>query len=625
MSRLNYVYCGIALLSPFLITGFAIAGHVVYSSYHFSEVLMPRRCTVLFALACPILFAAPAFAQSPAPAATAWNLLVDDFLDHEFFPSNPTIATHTGVHDYDGKLEDFSSAAIAKHIAILKKFEARTKAFDPKGLSSMDAADREMLLSTIRSTLLSLEMIRGWEKDPDTYSSGAAASVYVIMSRKFAEPDARLRSIVSREKQFPRYFASARANLKNVPRIYTEIALEQLPGTIGFFEKDVPAAFVDAKDSETKAAFAESNAAAIRTLREYERWLKGDLLPRSNGDFRIGADVSSKKLLYDDMVTTPLDRLLEIGMADLHKNQAEFQRVAKEIDSGKPASEVLAELQSMHPAPGELMQTFRNTFDGLIAFINGHHIITLPSDRRPTLEETPPFLRATTMASMDTPGPFEKVATEAYFNVTLPAPDDSPEEVAGLMAGFNVGTILSTSVHEAFPGHFTQYLWEQRAPSRLRRVLAANTNVEGWAHYSEQMMLDEGYAQPGTGAKDLRESRLIHLGQLQDALLRDARFIAGIQMHRGKFTFDQAKEFFVKEGFQSPKIAEIETKRGTADPTYLYYTLGKLQIMKLREDVRKKQGANFSLGKFHDDFMSQGYPPIAIVRRVLLRDNSPAL
>jgi Bacterial protein of unknown function (DUF885) len=625
MSRLNYVYCGIALLSPFLITGFAIAGHVVYSSYHFSEVLMPRRCTVLFALICPILFAAPAFAQSPAPAATAWNLLVDDFLDHEFFPRNPTIATHAGVHDYDAELEDFSSAAIAKHIAILKKFEARTKAFDPKGLSSMDAADREMLLSTIRSTLLSLEMIRGWEKDPDTYSSGAAASVYVIMSRKFAEPDARLRSIVSREKQFPRYFASARANLKNVPRIYTEIALEQLPGTIGFFEKDVPAAFVDAKDSETKAAFAESNAAAIRTLREYEKWLKGDLLPRSNGDFRIGADVFSKKLLYDDMVTTPLDRLLEIGMADLHKNQAEFQRVAREIDSEKPATEVLAELQSMHPAPGELMQTFRNTFDGLIAFINGHHIITLPSDRRPTLEETPPFLRATTMASMDTPGPFEKVATEAYFNVTLPAPDDSPEEVAGLMAGFNVGTILSTSVHEAFPGHFTQYLWEQRAPSRLRRVLGANTNVEGWAHYTEQMMLDEGYAQPGTGAKDLRESRLMHLGQLQDALLRDARFVAGIQMHRGKFTFDQAKEFFVKEGFQSPKIAEIETKRGTADPTYLYYTLGKLQIMKLREDVRKKQGATFSLGKFHDDFMSQGYPPIAIVRRALLGDNSPTL
>jgi uncharacterized protein (DUF885 family) len=156
-------------------------------------------------------------------------------------------------------------------------------------------------------------------------------------------------------------------------------------------------------------------------------------------------------------------------------------------------------------------------------------------------------------------------------------------------------------------------------------VLAANTNVEGWAHYTEQMMLDEGFAQPGAGAKDRRESRLIRLGQLQDALLRDARFIAGIQMHRGKFTLEQSREFFVKEGFQSPRIADIETKRGTSDPTYLYYTLGKLQILKLREDLHEKQGAAFSLGKFHDDFMSQGFPPIAIVRKALLGDSSPTL
>jgi uncharacterized protein (DUF885 family) len=563
-----------------------------------------------------------AFAQKSDPA---WNALSDDYIGQAVFAPNPTSATAAGVHQYDAQLEDFSRAGIDKQIAILKKFEQRTLAFDPKSLSAIDFADREMLLGAIRGSLLSLETIRGWEKDPDSYSSNAANSIYVIMNRRFAPPDERLRSVVAREKQFPRYFADAHANLKNVPRVYTEIALEQLPGTISFFEKDVPAAFADATDAQTKAAFVQSNAAAIATLRDYEKWLKTDLLPRSNGDFRIGADAFSRKLLYDEMVSTPLDRLLEIGMADLHKNQAEFQRVAHEIDPARPATAVLAQLQSMHPAPNQLMQTFRNTFDSLIAFIKAHQIITLPSDRRPTLQETPPFERATTTASMDTPGVFEKVATEAYFNVTLPGPNDSPEDVAGLMAGFNVGTIVSTSIHEAFPGHFTQYLWENRAPSKLRRVLSASTNVEGWAHYTEQMMLDEGFAQPGVGAKNLRESRLIRLGQLQDALLRDARFVAGIQMHSGKFTLEQARAFFVKEGFQSPKIAEIETKRGTSDPTYLYYTLGKLQILKLREDVRKKQGAAFSLGKFHDDFMSQGYPPIAVVRRALLGDNSPTL
>ena len=578
-----------------------------------------RRIAIVFFLA--ILGALP----GRAAPSDSWNVLVDDFLNQEFFPNNPTAATQLGVHQYDQKLDDFSAAAMAKEIASLRRFEKRTLALDPAGLSAMEAADRQMLLGSIRGSLLTLQVIRGWQKDPDSYSTGAAGSIYVIMSRKFAPPDERLRAVIAREKQFPRYFAAARRNLRNVPKIYTEIALEQLPGTIAFFEKDVPAAFLDATDPSIKAEFTASNAAAVTELRKYEAWIKSDLLPRANGDFRIGADAFSKKLLYDEMVSTPLDRLLEIGMADLHKNQAEFQRVAKEVDPAKAPADILAELELQHPAPDALLQSFRDTFDGLIAFIKQRHIITLPSDRRPTLQETPPFQRATTFASMDSPGPFEKVATEAYFNVTLPGPNDSPEEIAGLMAGFNIGTIVSTSIHEAFPGHFTQYLWEQRAPSKIRRVLSASTNVEGWAHYTEQMMLDEGYAQPGVGAKDMRESRLIRLGQIQDALLRDARFVAGIQMHRGKFSLDQSREFFVKEGYQSAKVADVETKRGTSDPTYLYYTLGKLEITKLREDLRKKQGAEFNLGKFHDAFMGQGYPPISIVRSALLGDQSPTL
>jgi uncharacterized protein (DUF885 family) len=583
---------------------------------------MPRAFSILALTLASVLALSFAFAR-PAPA-DSWDQLADDYINQHLVFS-PTASTQLGVHTHDAELDDYSAASLGKQVAWLEQFEKRVLAFDPGSLSAINAADRELLLNSIHANLLELQVVRTFAKNPDTYSSGAAGSVYVIMSRRFAPADDRLRSVIAREKQFPRFFADARANLQGVPRIYTEIALEQLPGTIGFFEKDVPAAFVDAADPAAKSAFAESNAAAIKILREYSDWLKSDLLPRSNGDFRIGADTFSKKLLYDDMVSTPLDRLLEIGMSDLRKNQSEFQRVAKEVDPAKSPAEVLAQLQSMHPAPGQVMQSFRNTFDGLTAFINSRHIIAIPGNSKPALKETPPFERATTTASMDTPGPFEKVATEAYFNVTLPEPGDSPEDVAGIMAGLNVGTIISTSIHEVFPGHFTQYLWEKRAPTKLRMLLSANTNVEGWAHYSEQMMLDEGYAQPGTGAKDLRESRLIHLGQLQDALLRDARFVAGIQMHRGQFTLEQSREFFAQEGFQSPKIADIETKRGTSDPTYLYYTLGKLQILKLREDLRKKQGSAFSLGKFHNDFMSQGYPPIAIVRRALLGDSSPTL
>ena len=554
-----------------------------------------------------------------------WDKLADEYFDQIYFKFAPSAGTSAGLHQYDPLLEDYSRAGVDTEIAALHAFEKRVEAVNPAGLGEALAADRELVLSNIRGALLTLETIRPWEKNPDTYSGGISNSVYVIMIRKFASPDDRLRSVVSREEKMPAVFAAARANLKNPPRIYTEIALEQLPGIISFFQNDVPAAFAGATDPALKAEFAKSNAAVIAGLQSYADWLKSDLLSRSNGDFRIGADTFSKKLLYDEMVDTPLDRLLEIGWANLRKNQAEFNRVAKELEPAKAPADVLAELAAMHPAPDKLLQSFRDTFDGLIAFIQTKHIITIPSDVRPTLQETPPFMRATTFASMDTPGPFEKVATEAYFNVTLPGPHDTPEEIEGRMASFNIGTIVSTSTHEAYPGHYIQFLWVNRAPTKVRMLLGASSNAEGWAHYCEQMMLDEGYGQPGTGAKDARESKFIRLGQLQDALLRNARFIVGIEMHRGKMTFDQAAEFFVKEGYQSKQVGLVETKRGTADPTYLYYTLGKLEILKLREDVMKKEGSAFSLEQFHNNFMKQGFPPIKIVRQAMLGNNSPTL
>jgi len=554
-----------------------------------------------------------------------WNALVDEFLEKVYFPQNPSVATLDGIHKYDAELEEYSKAGVESQIRVLREYEAKVKNFSAAGLWLVDEADRKILLGQIRSELLTKGTLRPLEKNPDVYSGGVTNSVYLLMIRKFASPDERLRSVVAREKKIPGILQLARENLKNPARVSTGIAIEQLPGIIGFFEKDVPAAFTDAQDQEVRAAFAKSNADAIAALQAYLDWLKSDLLARSNGDFRIGGENFSKKLHYEEMVDTPLDRLVEIGLADLRKNQAEFQRIAKELDPQKTPEAVLKDLAAMHPAPEELLAAFRGTFDGLIAFIEQKKVITIPSGPRPILQETPPFARATTTASMDTPGPFETIAKESFFNVTLPAPGDSPAEIVSLMGGFNIGTIVSTSTHETYPGHYMQYLWTPRAPSKLRKVFSANTNVEGWAHYCEQMMLDEGYGQPGTGAKDAREARYIRLGQLQDALLRDARFVVGIRMHTGKMSFAEAKEFFVKEGYQSAKIAEIESKRGTSDPTYLYYTLGKLQILKLREDYQKKVGAEFTLGKFHDEFMGQGFPPIAVVRRTLLGDDSPVL
>lgn len=551
----------------------------------------------------------------------------DEYFDQVYFHYGPTNGTSVGYHQYDAQLEDYSRKTIDAEIAALKSFEQRIEAIHPDNSAGdfVPRSDREIVLGNIRSTLLTLETIRPWEKNADNYSSTCANGAFVLMERKFAPPDERLRSLVERERQMPKLLAEARVNLKNPPRIFTEIAIEQLPGIIGFFEHDVPLAFADAKDPALKAEFAKTNATVIAALKDYLNWLKTDLLARSNGDFRIGAEAFRKKLEYDEMVDLPLDKLLGIAWADLRKNQAHFKQVAAELEPNKTPREVLEELDADHPAPDQLLNSFRATFNGLVSFIRSHQIVTIPSDVRPIVEETPAFMRATTFASMDTPGPFETRATEAYFNVTLPDPSMTPAQVEGYMHSFNVGTVISTAVHEAYPGHYVQFLWVPKAPSRVRKLLGANTNVEGWAHYCEQMMLDEGYGQPGAGAKNEREAKFLRLGQLQDALLRDARFIVGIEMHTGKMTMAQAEEFFQKEGYQSKETALVETKRGAGDPTYLYYTLGKLEIMKLRADLEKKEGASFSLEKFHDDFLRQGFPPVKIVREALLGDDSPTL
>jgi uncharacterized protein (DUF885 family) len=572
-----------------------------------------------------------AFAISARAARGDWKQqferLSNQYLDRVYLRYQPTAGTQAGYHQFDTQLEDFSRKNIDAEIADLKSFERRIEAIQPDGGAGdfVPRSDREIVLASVRSQLLTLETIRPWEKNADNYSSTCANGAFVLMERKFASPDERLRSLIAREKQMPALLNAARANLKNPPRIYTEIAIEQLPGIVSFFEQDVPSAFADAHDSALKAEFALTNAATIAALKSYLDWLKTDLLPKSNGDFRIGAETFSKKLQYDEMVDLPLDKLLEIGWADLRKNQAHFNEIAKELEPDKTPNAVLEELGENHPAPDRLLDAFRATFDGLVGFIRAHHIVTVPSDVRPIVEETPPFMRATTFASMDTPGPFEAHATEAYFNVTLPDPSMKPDEVEGYMHSFNVGTVISTAVHEAYPGHYIQFLWLPQAPSRVRKLLGANTDIEGWAHYCEQMMLDQGYGQPGTGAKDERESKFLRLGQLQDALLRNARFIVGIQMHSGKMSIEEAEAFFQKEGYQSKETAVVETKRGTSDPTYLYYTLGKLEIMKLREDMKKKQGAAFSLEEFHNNFLRQGFPPIRIVREAMLGDNSPAL
>jgi Bacterial protein of unknown function (DUF885) len=533
---------------------------------------------------------------------------VDRFFD-EYFKFNPTIATQTGFHQYDAQLEDYSRAGIDAQVKFLHRAEQQFAAIPAQ-------PDRDFLLSRIQAALLEFEQVRNWERNPDIYSSGLTNSVYVVMSRSFAPQPVRLKSVIARERQMPGVLDAAKSNLKNPPRVYTSIAIEQLPGIVSFFQNDVPAAFTQVTDPKLLADFHQSNDAVIDSLKRYQAFLQNKLIEQSHGDFRIGAELYSRKLLYEEMVDLPLPKLLEIGYADLRKNQKALKDTANKINPLRTPQQILEQATRDYPAPDHLLQAFGDVLGGLKDFIEKKKIVTIPSPVLPILEETPPFARALTFASMDTPGAYEKVAKEAFFNVTLPEKNWTRQRIEEHMEGFNRGTIVSTAIHEAYPGHYVQFQWIQSLTSKPRKILYANSNVEGWAHYCEQMMLDEGY---GNGDLKLR------LGQIQDALLRNARYIVGIEMHTGKMTYEQGIDFFVKEGYQSRTNGERETKRGTSDPTYLYYTLGKLEILKLREDYRKMKGSGFTLEEFHNRFMQEGPVPIKIMRKAMLGNDSPVL
>jgi uncharacterized protein (DUF885 family) len=562
-----------------------------------------------------LLLASSVFAQSgSAQSVKGFNVLVDKYFDFSF-SFHPTDATASGFHQYDSKLENYSAESVQKETQGLKAQLAKFEAFDASRLPAATAADRDWIISSIHSDLLELESVQMWKKDPDHYSGGVTNSIFVIMKRNYATPETRLRSVISRERQILTALQEARKNLENPPKIYTEVALEQLPDETDFFRNDVPSAFSSVKDHALLSEFKTANQKVIDAFTDYQKFLHDTLLSRSKGDFRLGADNYRKKLLYDEMVDIPLDRLLAIGYEDLHRNQEALKKAAAQIDSKRTVQEVVAAEQNEHPAPDQLLNAFHNTFDGLTNFIREKKVVTIPPGKAPVLEPTPPFMRATTEASMDTPGPYEKDRS-AFFNVTTPDPKWPAQRTEDWMKTFNNAMIPGTAIHEVYPGHFVQFLWIDKNPSKIRKLISSGSNAEGWAHYCEQMMLDEGY---GNNDPKLR------LGQLDDALLRDARYIVGIQLHTGNMTLDQAREFFVKEGFQTPAVADVETKRGTSDPTYLVYTLGKLQILKLREDYRQMRGSEFSLEEFHNRFMEQGGVPLAIIRKALLKNDSPTL
>jgi len=583
-------------------------------------------CTVIFA--CTADSGSSTTASSTASSTTsttsasgkdpAFANFVDTYFDslYAFAPSSGTAA---GFHQYDNKVEDLSAANINRRIATLHAQQRQIDSLRAKQLVLDDSIDAAMIDGAIKSELQDEEQIGNWKKNPMNYVGLPGNAVDLLMKRNFASPVERLKSVTARLRGMPQVLAEMRTNIVNPPREFTDLAMRIAGGSVGFFKDDVAkwAKGAAGSDSTALREFTQVNDSVATAMQAAADWLKTTLLPRSNGKYAIGAKAFADKLRYDEMVDVPLPRLLQIGEAQLDKDYKAFVATAQEVAPGKTPQEAMETLNADHPTAANLISSANSTVKGLRQFLIDKKIVDIPSDVLPIVTETPPYARSGTFASMDTPGAYETKAKEAFYYVTPPEKDWDAKHVEEHLKLYNRSVMDIITVHEVFPGHFLQFIYAPQFPTKTRKLLGASSNAEGWAHYGEQMMIEEGF-----GNRDPKT----RLAQLSEALLRDCRWVVGMREHIYGLTVQRgADDYFTKKCFQQPANAYEEARRGAYNPTYLYYTLGKLEIYKLRADYQKARGSSYSLREFHDAFVKQGAPPIKMVRRILLPNDTSSV
>jgi Bacterial protein of unknown function (DUF885) len=550
--------------------------------------------------------------MSPEAAHAAFSKLVDDFFVKEF-TFNPVDATNAGLHQYDAELEAWNEPRIQARVAELEELLNQATALwtERTALRTDDLIDLELLDGRIRAELLDWNILRFTARNPMTYAGRAGTAIDPLMKRNFAPARERLKSIIARLEKVPAVYAAGRGNVTDPPKEWTELAIGQARGTEGYLRDTVASWAKDAAgdDPILWADFQRANITAIAATQDLQHWLTKTVLPKSTGTWAIGPRGYVTMLKHAEFISTPLEELLAQGEAQLQKDRLLFLETAKDIDSNRTAEEVFTSLAEQHPSARELLPYARQTLEQVRAFVVRKDLVTLPSEVRPRVEETPVFLRIGAYASMDTPGPYETKANEAFYYITPPEPGWDSKHLEEHLREFNTSMLPLIHVHEAYPGHFVQFLWAPKFPTKVRKLLATNSNVEGWAHYTEEMVIEEGFAD---------DNPKYRLAQLEEALLRDCRYVVGIALHTGGMTVEQGAQRFVKECFQNPSVAYDEARRGTYDPTYLYYTAGKLMILELRKDYLSQNGG--TLKQFHDAFLSKGPLPIPLIRKLMLKE-----
>ncbi len=542
---------------------------------------------------------------------------VDEYLAwlHETHPTN---ATFDGVHLHDDLLEDLSRAAVDSQIRDLGGFARRLAAIDPARLTESERLERPALDANIRARLLELETVRAWERNPQYYGDLISTSLAGQVLFDYAPLPERARRVLSKLHQVPRLLQAARDNIKDPPGIFIKVGLESLRGTLRFIEDDLPRAFGGLHDMRVLGDLADASTEAVQAIQAYVTYLEQDLAPRARGPFRLGRDVFQQKLRLEEGITLDPDRLLAIAHRELAATQEEFRKVALRLDpKQKDPLATWARAKADHPPAGQLVATAQEQLDELKTFLQRQDIVAVPGSADVQVGPTPRFYRWT-FASMWTPGPFETRPQRAYYYITDADPSWPVERQAEHLRDFSTGALWSISIHEVYPGHFLHYQHLRKVSATYRKsiMFSSTAMVEGWAHYSEQMMMEAGFR---------RQDPAIRLGQLAEALIRLCRLIVGIRLHCEDLSVEQGMRIFRDEAYLEEASARREAERGTFDPSYVLYSLGKLMILKLRDDYKALKGNQYSMRAFHDTLLGNGTVPLWLHRNLMLGENNGSM
>jgi uncharacterized protein (DUF885 family) len=545
-------------------------------------------------------------AQSATPAARAkpsnWMEFVDQY-NEAYFVANPSWAAGQGRHEFDGLLPDWSAAAIDKEIQRLTSQRADAVAYDDSALSLEQRFQRDYVVQRIDERLFWLRDARFPFTNPAYYfSNGLDPNTYVNVP--YAPADQRARAFIKYAQAIPGALQQIRANLKTpLPRTYIDYGVRGFKGFAEFYRKDVPAAFAEANDPQLQKDLSAVIEPAAKAMDEITQWLES-LRPQATDAYALGPERFAAMLAKTEGVMTPLDRLEEIGRADLERNLTTLREACAKYTRGAGIAACIARMNRDKPAGGAV-EGARSQLAQLRQFLIDHRVVSIPGTEEALVNEAPAYRRQN-FAYINIPGPYEKNLPSVYY-IAPPDPSWPKAEQDAYTPG--KADLLFTSVHEVWPGHFLQFLHSNRSSWRFGQLFVGYAFAEGWAHYAEELMVEEGIA------KDAPE---MQVGQILNALLRNVRYLCAIGLHTKGMTVAQCEKMFKEQAYQDPGNARQQAARGTYDPAYLNYTMGKLLIRKLRADwVVENPGRTRK--QFHDEFLSFGGPPIPLLRKQMLR------